>query len=65
MVVESGSVVNNPSGQPAGTYIKLVLANVADPLFINVGTLVDIYTAAASATQVQLTINRSWRCWYN
>ena len=61
MVVESGSVVNNPSGQPAGTYIKLVLANVADPLFINVGTLVDIYTAAASATQVQLTINSNTR----
>lgn len=62
MVVESGKVVVNPQGQPAGTYIKLVLANAAeDELYINVGTLVDIYTAAQSATQVQLAINSSTR----
>lgn len=61
MVVESGEVVTNPSGQAAGTYIKLVLANVADPLYINVGTLVDIYKAKASATQVQVAINSATR----
>lgn len=61
MVVESGTVVENPEGKAAGTYIKLVLANVAEPLFINVGTLVDIYTAEANATQIQLTINSSTR----
>ena len=61
MVVQSGSVVTNPEGQAAGTYIKLVLANVTEPLFINVGTLIDIYTAKASATQVQLAINSSTR----
>lgn len=62
MVVESGEVVVNPQGQPAGTYIKLVLANAAeDELYINVGTLVDIYTAQQSATQVQLAINSSTR----
>ncbi len=61
MVVESGSVVTNPEGQVEGTYIKLVLANVADPLYINVGSLVDIYTAKAGATQVQLSIDSSTR----
>lgn len=65
MVVESGSVVslaeNEIEGYAAGTYIKLVLANVTDPLYINVGTLVDIYTAKANATQVQLTIDSSTR----
>ena len=61
MVVESGEVVTNPEGQAEGTYIKLVLANVAEPLFINVGTLVDIYKAQANATQVQLTIDSATR----
>lgn len=61
MVVESGSVVVNPEGQEAGTYIKLVLANVAEPLYINVGKLVDIYTVEANATQVQLAIDASTR----
>ena len=57
MVVESGSVVTNPEGQEEGTYIKLVLANVAEPLFINVGHLVDLYTVKASAAQVQLALS--------
>lgn len=61
MVVESGSVVVDPEGQEAGTYIKLVLANVAEPLFINVGRLVDIYTVEAEATQVQLAIDTTTR----
>lgn len=61
MVVESGSVVVDPEGQEAGTYIKLVLANVAEPLYINVGKLVDIYTVEADATQVQLAIDPSTR----
>lgn len=62
MVVQSGEVVVNPTGQPAGTYIKLTLANAAnDVIYINVGTLVDIYTAAAAAPQVQIAINPSTR----
>lgn len=61
MVVESGSVVVDPVGQPAGTYIKLVLANVSNPLFINVGALVDLYKAKAGATQVQIAINEATR----
>lgn len=61
MVVESGEVVTDPEGQEAGTYIKLVLANVADPLYINVGHLVDIYKAKANATQIQLAIDSATR----
>ena len=47
MVVQSGSVVTNPEGQPAGTYIKLVLQNVADPLYINVGSLIEYVTSGS------------------
>lgn len=61
MVVESGEVVTNPAGQAEGTYIKLVLANVAEPLYVNVGTLVDIYKASANAAQVQVAIDSTSR----
>lgn len=47
MVVESGAVVTNPDGQPAGTYIKLVLQNVTDPLYINVGDLIEYVTSGS------------------
>ena len=57
MVVSKGEVVVNPDGQAAGTYIKLTLANSQTPLFINVADLVDVYTAQAGATEVQLTID--------
>lgn len=56
MVVTGGEIVTNPSEQPAGTYIKLTLQNVANPLYINVAQLVDVYTAQQNATQVQLTV---------
>lgn len=59
LVVESGEVVTNPTGQPAGTYIKLTLQNVANPLYIDVAKLVDVYTAQANATKVQLNIDAS------
>lgn len=50
MVVESGSVVTDPEGQPAGTYIKLVLANATnDTLFINVGDLIEYVTGGTAA----------------
>ena len=62
MVVQSGEVVVDPDGQPAGTYIKLVLANATnDEIFVNVGNLVDIYKAKASAAQVQLAIDSATR----
>lgn len=61
LVVSEGSVVVDPEGQEAGTYIKLVIANQTDPLYINVGTLVDIYKAKQNATQIQLAIDSSTR----
>ena len=62
MVVQSGEVVVNPAGQAAGTYIKLILANATnDVIYVNVGTLVDIYKAKASAAQVQVAIDSATR----
>lgn len=62
MVVQSGEVVTNPEGQDAGTYIKLTLANATnDVIYVNVGTLVDIYKAKASAAQVQIAIDSATR----
>lgn len=57
LVVTAGSVVVNPEGQVAGTYIKLVIANQEAPIYINVADLVDVYIAQAGATQVQITIS--------
>ena len=61
LVVSEGSVVVNPEGQEEGTYIKLLIANQDAPLYINVGTLVDIYKVHENATQIQLVINSSTR----
>lgn len=62
MVVQNGEVVTNPEGQPEGTYIVLTLANATnDKVYVNVGTLVDIYTAQKNATKIQLAINSTTR----
>ncbi len=68
MVVESGTVEtytadNLPEGvTEAGTYVVLTLANASsDKIYVNVGTLIDIYRAKENATQVQLAINSSTR----
>lgn len=61
LVVTSGTVETDPEGQDKGTYIKLVIANQEEPLYINVGKLVDLYTAKADATQIQLTVDNSTR----
>lgn len=69
LVVTSGSVVygkwengkfsENQSGTGTGTdaAIKLVIANQAAPVYVNVKDLVDIYTGATGATEVQVTVN--------
>ena len=45
MVVESGEVITNPEGQPAGTYIVLTLANKEESkLYINVTDLIEYVT---------------------
>ena len=62
MVVSSGTVEKDPAGQDKGTYLVLTLANATnDKVYINVGTLVDIYTAKAEATQIQLAIDSATR----
>ena len=62
MVVSNGTVEKDPNDQPPGTYLVLTLANATnDKVYINVGTLVDIYTAKAEATQIQLTIDSATR----
>lgn len=48
MVVQSGAVVENPEGQAAGTYIKLILQNVETPLYINVGDLIEYVTSGSA-----------------
>lgn len=57
LVVTSGEIVVNPTGQPAGTYLKLTIANQSAPVYINVADLADVYTAQKSAAQVQLAIS--------
>ena len=59
LVVTSGEIVVNPTGQPAGTYLKLTIANQTAPVYINVADLCDAYTAASGATQVQLAISNT------
>ena len=49
-------------GQDEGTYLELTLSNAtSDKVYINVGKLVDIYTAKANATQVQIAIDSATR----
>ena len=67
LVVSSGSVVvgnwvngvftENASG--TGKAVKLVIANQEDPIYINVQDLVDVYTAAQGATEIQLSISNT------
>lgn len=62
MVVKSGAVEVDPEGQDKGTYIVLTLANATeDKVYVNVGKLVDIYTAKQNATQIQLSIDSTTR----
>lgn len=56
MVVSSGKVVENPTGQTAGTYIELTLANTTkDKIYINVGDLIEYVTGAAAADGIITT----------
>lgn len=50
LFVESGEIVENPAGQTPGKYLKLVLQNQTDPVYINVADLVDAYTAGNGIT---------------
>lgn len=53
MVVKSGSVVTNPDGQPAGTYLVLTLANSNnEKVYINVGNLIEYVTSGSGANDM-------------
>lgn len=53
MVVKSGAVVTNPTGQTAGTYLVLTLANATnDKVYINVSNLIEYVTSGSSATDM-------------
>ena len=60
-VVETYDAQHLPTGvTEAGTYIKLTVANATnDKIYIKVTDLVDVYTAAQSAAQVQLAIDQN------
>lgn len=67
LVVSSGSVVVGnwvdgvfaESASGTGKAVKLVIANQEDPIYINVQDLVDVYTAAQGATEIQLAISNT------
>lgn len=68
LVVTAGKVVTVEDGTDSdgettsvadGTYVKLTIANQAEKIYINVHDLVDVYTAAQSAAQIQLAISDS------
>ena len=64
LVVESGEVIvvadDSPvSGLTNGTYLKLVIANQTEPVYINVADLCDVYTGTTATDGVSVTISAS------
>lgn len=49
MVVKSGSVVTDPDDFHTGTFLKLVLQNQDEPIYINVGDLIEYVTSGSVA----------------
>lgn len=61
LVVSSGSVVKATADDPingltSGEFIKLVIQNQDDPIYINASSLVDVYTAKSGADKIQLSV---------
>ena len=64
LVVESGEVIvvadDSPvSGLTNGTYLKLVIANQTEPVYINVADLCDVYTGKTATDGVSVAISAS------
>lgn len=60
-LVKSGSVVENPAGQPAGTYIALVLntkdgSGTDETIYINVGDLIE-YVTGGDTAEVSVSVD--------
>lgn len=63
LVVKSGEIITIDEAHattelPVGTYIKLVIENQEEPVYINVKDLVNVYTVQENAVEVQLSINQ-------
>ena len=64
LVVKSGEVIvvadDSPvSGLTNGTYLKLVIANQTEPVYINVADLCDVYTGKTVTDGVSISISAS------
>ena len=64
LVVESGEVIvvadDSPvSGLTNGTYLKLVIANQTEPVYINVADLCDVYTGKTVTDGVSVAISET------
>lgn len=59
LVVKNGEVVKDPEGQTPGVYLKLLIQNQENPIYINVADLVDAYTTKQEATQIQISISET------
>ena len=64
LVVESGEVIvvtdDAPvSGLTNGTYLKLVIVNQDEPIYINTNSLVDVYTGKTATDGVSVSVSAS------
>ena len=62
LVVESGEVITVTDGSPVsgltnGTYLKLVIVNQAEPVYINVADLCDVYTGKSELDGVSIAVS--------
>ena len=62
LVVESGEVITVTDGSPVsgltnGTYLKLTIVNQAEPIYIDVKDLCDVYTGKAVTDGVSIAIS--------
>src|SRR5574344_1208533 len=62
LVVESGEVITVTDGSPIsgltnGTYLKLVIVNQAEPIYIDVKDLCDVYTGKTVTDGVSITVS--------
>ena len=48
---------DTPTADDAGKYLKMVMQNVADPLYVNLQVFVDVYTVESGATEIQLALD--------
>ena len=60
LMAVSGQVIVNPEGMADGTYLELTIQN-GDPVYVDVASLIENYTAASDAAQVQITIDAETR----